>query len=103
MKAPVDPLDFKFTPHARYRASTEGISPTAILAALATPYRIIRSRARTDAWQYLLDVDGVYIRAIVARDGAVLTVMRHRDKELRRQLQKLRRPGRRHGRKRQKW
>jgi hypothetical protein len=103
MKAPVDPLDFKFTVHARYRASTDGISPKAILAALARPYRVIRSQARSDAWRYLIDVEGVYVRAVVAEDGAVLTVMRHCDEKLCRQLRQVRRPRRRHGRKRQKW
>jgi hypothetical protein len=104
MKAPpVDPSDFKFTAHARYRASTEGISVTAIVAALENPYRIIRSQARGDAWQYLIDVDGVHARAIVTQDGAILTVMRHRDEKLCRQLRQFRGPRRRHGRKRQKW
>ena len=103
MKAPVDPRDFKFTAHARYRASTDGISPKATVAALATPYRIIRSQARSDAWQYLIEVDGFYVRAVVAEDGAVLTVMRQRDEELCRQLRRIRRSQRRHGRKRQRW
>jgi hypothetical protein len=103
MKAPVDLLDFKFTAHARYRASTDGIPPKAILAALATPYRVIRSQARSDAWQYLIEVDGVYVRAVVAEDGAILTVMRQRDEKLCRQLRRIRRPLQRHGRKRQRW
>jgi hypothetical protein len=103
MKAPVDPLDFKFTAHARYRARTEGISPRAIQAALERPYRIIRSQARSEAWQYLIDVDGVHARAIVTQDGTVLTVMRHRDEKLCRELRRIRGPRRRHGRKRQRW
>jgi hypothetical protein len=98
------------TSHAEQRAIEERLAMDSVLAALERPYRVIRSRNRRDACQYLIDVDGVHVRAIVADDGGVLTVMRHRRRsrqrregyDVERALRAMRRSRRSRGPKRKK-